>query len=72
MSLSGVGPMCLAESAPIAVGENGDCALGPKALRQELAYGSVRFKDQIEAMSQRRVRPGSPGRPGKNSSAGCA
>jgi putative transposase len=31
--------------------------------RQELAYGSERFKDQVEAMTQRRLRPGRPGRP---------
>ena len=31
--------------------------------RQELAYGSERFKDQIEAMTLRRLRPGKPGRP---------
>ena len=33
------------------------------ALNQELAYGSERFKDQIEAITQRRLRPGRPGRP---------
>jgi len=33
------------------------------ALQRELAFGSERFKDQIEAMTQRRLRAGKPGRP---------
>lgn len=33
------------------------------ALNHELAYGSERFKDRIETMTRRRLRPGKPGRP---------
>lgn len=38
------------------------------ALNQEPAFGSEHFKDQIEAMARRRVRPGQPGRPRKEAS----
>jgi putative transposase len=38
------------------------------ALNQELAFGSEHFKDQIEVMARRRVRPGQPGRPRKEAS----
>lgn len=38
------------------------CAIR-NGLQHELAYGSERFKDRIEAMTRRRVRPGKPGRP---------
>ncbi|MFN2338941.1 MAG: transposase, partial [Gammaproteobacteria bacterium] len=34
-----------------------------EALNQELVLGSERFKDRIEQMVVRRVRPGKPGRP---------
>lgn len=40
------------------------------ALNQELALGANRFKDQIETMTSRRMRPGQPGRPRAEDAAG--
>lgn len=37
-----------------------------EALNQERVMGSERFKDQIESMLNRRVRPGLAGRPRKH------
>lgn len=37
------------------------------ALERELVYGSERFTARIETLTQRRVRPGKPGRPAKGS-----